>query len=652
MAALKEEEEEVYCVCRKPYYHDQFMIECDVCKEWFHGSCIGIEEFQGNDIETYHCPNCQPEHGPLVLKRRRNWHRHDYSELNDGSKAIQSGTVVFVNMLKERTFSSSSIEFLYLNGKDLDMEWFHANGFKTPIIVKDPNGLDLTIPSYDFTVADVERYVGSLRELDVIDVSRQDDLKMKMREWVEYYETFPRQSVYNVISLEFSDTKLSNLVHPPSVVREMDWINRHWPKSLTEDCEYQRPLVQKYCLMSVKDSYTDFHVDFGGTSVWYHLIKGEKIFYLIPPTEENLLLYEEWVSSSNQSELFFGNQVKDCHQFTLLPGNTLFIPTGWIHAVLTPKDSLVFGGNFIHRFNIGLQLRIYDMEIRLQTPLKFRHPNYETLSWYAARDFLRELRAHDEQGTRPPEYLITGLKSLTTSLQEWTSTRETLKSHKWEIPTCIKPIRVINEINKLVDILTEEEDRPIANMPVMTTGKLDCAVEGQRSIKLRFSHGQVTRSERDGDKEHITMKLSVSHVTDVKNEKEERRNLQELSDPLGDEDEEEEEDFSENDRSGDDEFVYCKSLTQDDDGAKVNDKEDALWSPRGEYSGLAGGGNGRRKIDKNDEYKEWMTPTKKKKRNSDTDTYCISRNKPKPKTAKQRLGKLLGLDRTGHFLRK
>ena len=31
------------------------------------------------------------------------------------------------------------------------------------------------------------------------------------------------------------------------------------------------------------------------------------------------------------------------------------------------------------------------------------------------------------------------------------------------------------------------------------------------------------RSERDGDKEHITMKLSVSHATDVKNEKEERR---------------------------------------------------------------------------------------------------------------------------------
>ena len=35
---------------------------------------------------------------------------------------------------------------------------------------------------------------------------------------------------------------------------------------------YKRPQVQKYCLMSVKDSYTDFHVDFGGTSNWYHVL--------------------------------------------------------------------------------------------------------------------------------------------------------------------------------------------------------------------------------------------------------------------------------------------------------------------------------------------------------------------------------------------
>jgi len=27
----------VYCVCRLPYDVTQFMIECDACKDWFHG---------------------------------------------------------------------------------------------------------------------------------------------------------------------------------------------------------------------------------------------------------------------------------------------------------------------------------------------------------------------------------------------------------------------------------------------------------------------------------------------------------------------------------------------------------------------------------------------------------------------------------------
>ncbi len=44
--------------------------------------------------------------------------------------------------------------------------------------------------------------------------------------------------------------------------------------------------------MGCEGSYTDFHIDFGGTSVWYHVVKGEKQFFLIPPTPENLAAYE------------------------------------------------------------------------------------------------------------------------------------------------------------------------------------------------------------------------------------------------------------------------------------------------------------------------------------------------------------------------
>jgi F-box/leucine-rich repeat protein 10/11 len=33
----------------------------------------------------------------------------------------------------------------------------------------------------------------------------------------------------------------------------------------------------RYCLMSVAGCYTDFHIDMGGSSVWYHILKGEKV---------------------------------------------------------------------------------------------------------------------------------------------------------------------------------------------------------------------------------------------------------------------------------------------------------------------------------------------------------------------------------------
>jgi hypothetical protein len=36
---------------------------------------------------------------------------------------------------------------------------------------------------------------------------------------------------------------------------------------------FERPEVAKYCLISPQLSYTDFHVDFGGSSVWYSVVR-------------------------------------------------------------------------------------------------------------------------------------------------------------------------------------------------------------------------------------------------------------------------------------------------------------------------------------------------------------------------------------------
>jgi len=173
------------------------------------------------------------------------------------------------------------------------------------------------------------------------------------------------------------------MVRSPSVVRQLDWIDAVWPSSRRSVGQY--PAVQYYCLMSVAGCYTDFHVDFGGTSVWYHVFKGEKRFLFIPPSTKNIAKYAEWTTSPKQSSTFFADWTPgQCFEVTLKEGHTMIIPTGWIHAVYTPQDSLVFGGNFLHGLGMAKQLEIYEMEVATRVPRKFCFPFYEHIHWYAA----------------------------------------------------------------------------------------------------------------------------------------------------------------------------------------------------------------------------------------------------------------------------
>lgn len=68
----------------------------------------------------------------------------------------------------------------------------------------------------------------------------------------------------------------------------------------------------------------------------------------------------------NNSESFFGRIVNKCNRVELSPGMTFIIPSGWIHCVFTPEDSLVFGGNFLHSYSIPMQIRIVKSEDRIR----------------------------------------------------------------------------------------------------------------------------------------------------------------------------------------------------------------------------------------------------------------------------------------------
>ena len=328
-----------------------------------------------------------------------------------------------------------------------------------PILVQDsPESIGMTVlkgsGGKPVNVRDIANIIGHAYPVSVIDVRHQEELEgWTVGDLTEYFEDEDRlrsttkttaaqhptttnnrrrraaatealqkqqrqlvPMVLNQISLEFSRTPLYEMVKSPQFVRDLDWIDHAWPFQRRKMYDY--PIVQYYCLTSTAGCYTDFHCDFGGTAVWYHILRGEKTFALIAPTKENLVVYEDWLCRSDQSELFLPDLLEnkqDVLTLSLKASQTLIIPTGWIHAVYTPEDSVVIGGNFLHGLDMSLQLEIHYLETRTRVPGRFRFPHFLPLMFYAGGVYLTKLQSN----AFLCEQELEGLEDLISALEGW-----------------------------------------------------------------------------------------------------------------------------------------------------------------------------------------------------------------------------------------
>lgn len=372
-------------------------IQCDICRLWFHVACANLLASEVKEIHTYHCKDCAQDHGPLVLRRKlkRTRTKIDYVALDQGDvfavdKEVHPHLPNFLQYLPDPSYIDTVDE--------LTQEYALRTHLSKPVLV--PRAVERGIGGMKFprdprniSIDYIAECVGDEEPVEVMDVlSQQGTTGWTMVRWRQYFKTpkADRDRIRNVISLEISQVDgLGRQFVRPQMVRDLDLVDIVWDDMVAAE----KPRVSTYCLMSVLGSYTDFHIDFGGTSVYYTVCSGSKTFLMFPPTDHNLLLYEAWCLEEHQNFMWFPGYTKSRGKastptggfaVTLSPGDLFIIPSGWIHAVHTPVDSIVIGGNFLTFMNIATQVRINQIERSTKVPPRFRFPQFNRVLWLTA----------------------------------------------------------------------------------------------------------------------------------------------------------------------------------------------------------------------------------------------------------------------------
>ncbi|ORY47062.1 hypothetical protein BCR33DRAFT_116173 [Rhizoclosmatium globosum] len=58
---------DLFCYCRS-LWDGRFMMQCNQCKEWFHGACLSpqVKEEDSLTFQTFHCAECSVLYGPSI----------------------------------------------------------------------------------------------------------------------------------------------------------------------------------------------------------------------------------------------------------------------------------------------------------------------------------------------------------------------------------------------------------------------------------------------------------------------------------------------------------------------------------------------------------------------------------------------------------
>ncbi|CAM9377896.1 unnamed protein product [Discosporangium mesarthrocarpum] len=185
-------------------------------------------------------------------------------------------------------------------------------------------------------------------------------VKVRMKYFLRYMESQQDDSPLYVFDSHFDDHRVAKELLEDFKVPD------YFPDDLFQLVGERRRPPYRWFLLGPRRSGTSVHVDPLGTSAWNTVIVGRKRWVLFPPgTDRNVAKARHFIRGGEDDEpvdYFVDHlpRLRRAHsthdrlgmiEFVQHPGETVFVPGGWWHAVINMDNTIAVTQNFCSRNN-------------------------------------------------------------------------------------------------------------------------------------------------------------------------------------------------------------------------------------------------------------------------------------------------------------
>eukprot|EP00941_MAST-03F_sp_MAST-3F-sp1_P003649 g3649.t1 len=259
---------------------------------------------------------------------------------------------------KDEVCNRSTDIVLRVDGKDMSQERFirEFEGPGRPVII---DSLTKDWPAQkEWTFENLRKNFGECK----LKCGEDDDgkaVRVKTKYFLDYLPKNKDDSPLYIFDGTFGDDKkarkLLDAYRPPIYFR----------KTIFEMCGKRRP-PYRWFLIGPKRSGTTLHTDPLGTSAWNSVITGRKRWVVFSPeTPEEIAKGSKYIKNDDDDEaISYFNEIlpkirldnerrkdMELYEFIQYPGETVYIPGGWWHAVLNLEDSVAITENYVNEQN-------------------------------------------------------------------------------------------------------------------------------------------------------------------------------------------------------------------------------------------------------------------------------------------------------------